>query len=461
MNNSGFLQFFLFVAIALSIPASAYSQTDSTKNLQVIDKVIAVVGQNMVKESELETAYLQQKSNRGIIEDAFTVRCDLFEGMLINELMLHQAERDSIIVTDEEVNREMDSRIKYMTQMYGSVENLEKQMKKSIGEIRSFYSDVIRENIMIGQIEHKLTGDVTVTPQEVADFYKSIPQDSLPITEDEYIFSQIVKLPKVSEDEKNAVKERLNGYRDRILKGSKFSTLALLYSEDPGSAKKGGELGFFSRGDMVSEFENAAFALQDGEISQVIETQYGFHIIQMIERRGNQVNCRHILLQPKVSDAQLMEAKAELEKIKSEIERGEITFEDAIIKYSDDESKINRGLIINPYNASASFTKDNINETMSNLDKVDFNSMKEGDITEPVLFKAESANAYRLIKIDKKVDAHRVNLVDDYGKIQESALSARKLEIIKEWAERRIAKTYIRIDPDYQSCDFKLNWLKK
>lgn len=461
MNNSGFLQFFLFVAIALSIPASAYSQTDSTKNLQVIDKVIAVVGQNMVKESELETAYLQQKSNRGIIEDAFTVRCDLFEGMLINELMLHQAERDSIIVTDEEVNREMDNRIKYMTQMYGSVENLEKQMKKSIGEIRSFYSDVIRENIMIGQIEHKLTGDVTVTPQEVADFYKSIPQDSLPITEDEYIFSQIVKLPKVSEDEKNAVKERLNGYRDRILKGSKFSTLALLYSEDPGSAKKGGELGFFSRGDMVSEFENAAFALQDGEISQVIETQYGFHIIQMIERRGNQVNCRHILLQPKVSDAQLMEAKAELEKIKSEIERGEITFEDAIIKYSDDESKINRGLIINPYNASASFTKDNINETMSNLDKVDFNSMKEGDITEPVLFKAESANAYRLIKIDKKVDAHRVNLVDDYGKIQESALSARKLEIIKEWAERRIAKTYIRIDPDYQSCDFKLNWLKK
>lgn len=461
MNNSGFLQFFLFVAIALSIPASAYSQTDSTKNLQVIDKVIAVVGQNMVKESELETAYLQQKSNRGIIEDAFTVRCDLFEGMLINELMLHQAERDSIIVTDEEVNREMDSRIKYMTQMYGSVENLEKQMKKSIGEIRSFYSDVIRENIMIGQIEHKLTGDVTVTPQEVADFYKSIPQDSLPITEDEYIFSQIVKLPKVSEDEKNAVKERLNGYRDRILKGSKFSTLALLYSEDPGSAKKGGELGFFSRGDMVSEFENAAFALQDGEISQVIETQYGFHIIQMIERRGNQVNCRHILLQPKVSDAQLMEAKAELEKIKSEIERGEITFEDAIIKYSDDESKINRGLIINPYNASASFTKDNINETMSNLDKVDFNSMKEGDITEPVLFKAESANAYRLIKIDKKVNAHRVNLVDDYGKIQESALSARKLEIIKEWAERRIAKTYIRIDPDYQSCDFKLNWLKK
>lgn len=461
MNRLGFFQIILFAVIAFCSSASAYSQTENTDNLQVVDKVIAVVGQNMVKESELETAYLQQKSNRGIIEDAFMVRCDLFEGMLINELMLHQAERDSIVVSDEEVNREMDNRIKYMVQMYGSVENLEKQMKKSISEIRAFYSDVIRENIMIGQIEHKLTGDVTITPQEVADFYKSIPQDSLPIAEDEYVFSQIVKLPKVSEEEKNAVKEKLNSYRDRILKGSKFSTIALLYSEDPGSAKKGGELGFFSRGDMVSEFENAAFALQDGEISPVIETQYGFHIIQMIERRGNQVNCRHILLQPKVSDAQLLEAKEELERIKSEIEKGEITFEDATIKYSDDESKINRGLIINPYNASASFTKDNINETMSNLDRVDFNSMKEGDITNPVLFKAESANAYRLIKVDKKVDAHRVNLVDDYGKIQESALSSRKLDIIKEWAEKRIAKTYIRIDKDYQDCDFKLNWLKK
>lgn len=437
------------------------AQTVSTENLQVIDRVIAVVGQNMVKESELETAFLQQKANNGIVENAFSVRCDLFEGMLINKLMLHQAEIDSVTVTDDEVNREMDNRIKYMVRMYGSEEVLEKQMKKSISEIRAFYNDMIRENIMIGQIENKLTGNISVTPQEVADFYKSIPQDSLPTTEDEYVFSQIVKLPKVSDEEKAAVKARLESYRDRILKGSKFSTLATLYSEDPGSAKKGGELGFFSRGDMVSEFENAAFALQDGEISPVIETQYGFHIIQMIERRGNQVNCRHILLQPKVSETQLMEAKNELDSIRTEIEKGNITFEDAIVKYSDDESKINQGLIINPYTAGASFTKDAINETMNNIEKVDFNAMKEGEITKPVLFKAESANAYRLIKVNKKTPAHKVNLTDDYGKIQESALNARKLEIIRDWAEKRIAKTYIRIAPDYQHCEFKLNWLKK
>ncbi len=449
------------VLFALLFCGKGFAQQEKADNGQVVDRVIAVVGQNMIKESELETAFLQQKSNSGIVEDAFMVRCDLFEGMLINKLMLNQAETVSLNVTEVEVDREMDSRIRYMIKMYGSQEQLEKQMRKSIAEIKEYYRDMIRENILIGQVEQQLTGAITITPQEVVDYYKSISQDSLPTTEDEYIFSQIVKLPKVSEEEKAAVKERLNGYRDRILKGSKFSTLATLYSEDPGSAAKGGELGFFSRGEMVSEFENAAFALQDGEISPVIETQYGFHIIQMIERRGNQVNCRHILLQPKVSDAQLMEAKRELEEIKSRIEKGEISFEEAIRLYSDDESKINQGLIVNPYNASASFSKDAINETMGNLEKVDFNAMKEGDITNPVLFQAELAQAYRLIKVNKKTLAHKVNLTDDYDKIQESALASRRLDIIKKWADKRIDKTYIRIIPEYSDCDFKLNWLKK
>lgn len=448
-------------AISFAFPLQGYSQTDTASDVQVIDRVIAVVGQNMIKESELETTFLQQRASKGIIENAFEERCNLFESMLINKLMLYQAEIDSVTVTDEEVDREMDNRIRYMIRMYGSEQQLERQMKKTIPEIRSYYRDMIRENLLIVQTEQKLVGSLSITPQEVADFYNSIPQDSLPSTEDEYVFTQIVKHPKVSESEKDAVKERLNSYRDRILKGSKFSTIATLYSEDPGTAKKGGELGFFSRGEMVSEFENAAFALQDGEISPVIETQYGFHIIQMIERRGNQVNCRHILLQPKVSEVQLSEAKKELEDIKSRIEKGEISFEDAIVQYSDDESKVNQGLVINPYNASASFSKDAINETMGNVDKVNFGSMQEGDISSPILFKAESSNAYRLVKVAKKIPAHKVNLADDYSRIQESALESRRVDIIREWAEKRIPKTYIRIIPEYSGCDFKLNWLKK
>jgi peptidyl-prolyl cis-trans isomerase SurA len=430
-------------------------------NPDVVDKVIAVVGQNMIKKSELETAYLQQKMNSNfIIENEYERRCDILEGMLINKLMLHQAEVDSVEVTEDEVNREMDNRIRYMISAYGSQEMLEKQMRRSLSEIKSYYKDVIKENIMIAQIEQKLTGSITVTPREVVDFYNSIPKDSLPTIEQEYVFSQIVKTPEVSEEEKERVKSKLNEYRDRILKGSKFSTIATLYSEDPASAKKGGELGFFSRGQMVGEFENAAFALQDGEISPIIETKYGYHIIQMIERRGNQVNCRHILLQPKVTPQQLQEAYDQLEQIKKEIDNGEITFEEAILKYSDDASKINEGLIINPYNASAIFSKDAINETIFNVDKVDFESMKEGEITKPIRFKTELSDAYRLIKINRKTDAHKVDLTLDYDKIQASALDNKKTEIIKEWANKRLKKTYVKIDADYQGCDFKLNWIK-
>lgn len=347
-----------------------------------------------------------------------------------------------------------------MISAYGSQENLERQMRKSLSEIKDYFKDVIRDNIMISQIEQKLTGTLSVTPQEVVDFYNSIPKDSLPTIEQEYEFSQIVKIPQISEEEKESVKARLNDYRERILKGTKFSTIATLYSEDPASAKKGGELGFFSRGDMVGEFENAAFALQDGEISPIIETKYGFHIIQMIERRGNQVNCRHILLQPKVTSQQLGEAYKELEEIKEKIDKGEITFEEAIVKYSDDPSKVNQGLIVNPYNASAIFTKDVINETMSNIEKVDFNAMKQGEITKPVKFKTELSEAYRLIKVNRKTDAHKVDLTLDYDKVQASALDNKKTEIIKEWANKRLKKTYVKIDADYQSCDFKLNWTK-
>lgn len=444
------ISMFNFVAIA-----------QNTSNDVVVDKVIAIVGQNMIKQSELEGALLQQKMNsKLIIEDEFATKCDLLEGMLINKLMLHQAEVDSIEVTDDEVNREMDNRIRYMISAYGSQENLERQMRKSLSEIKDYFKDVIRDNIMISQIEQKLTGTLSVTPQEVVDFYNSIPKDSLPTIEQEYEFSQIVKIPQISEEEKESVKARLNDYRERILKGTKFSTIATLYSEDPASAKKGGELGFFSRGDMVGEFENAAFALQDGEISPIIETKYGFHIIQMIERRGNQVNCRHILLQPKVTSQQLGEAYKELEEIKEKIDKGEITFEEAIVKYSDDPSKVNQGLIVNPYNASAIFTKDVINETMSNIEKVDFNAMKQGEITKPVKFKTELSEAYRLIKVNRKTDAHKVDLTLDYDKVQASALDNKKTEIIKEWANKRLKKTYVKIDADYQSCDFKLNWTK-
>ena len=441
----------IFILVLLLIGTLvSYSQT-------VVDEVIAVVGENMIKYSELETTYLQSKASGG----AERTRCEILEDMLLSKLFLHKAQIDSIEVTEQEVENTMDERIRYMVQLYGSQERMEKQMNKSLAEIKETYKDVIRENLLIQQARSRLVGDLKITPQEVADFYNRIPKDSLPELDEEYELTQIVSMPKISDEEKNMVKEKLNSYRDRILKGDKFATIATLYSDDEASAKKGGELGFFSRGDMVGEFESVAFSLQPGEISPVFETKYGFHIVQMIERRGDMVNCRHILLQPKVSSVSLYKSKQFLDSIQNLINNGEISFEDAIVKFSDDNSKINGGLIINRNNASARFSKDAINETIGNLDKVDFNSMKEGDITKPVEFKSELSNAYRLIKIKKKTPKHTVNLENDFDRLQTLALQEKETNIMKDWASKLVSKTYIRINEEYSSCDFTVDWTKK
>ena len=441
----------ILISLVCLINTNLIAQTN------VLDKVIAVVGKNMIKQSELETTYLQQKESFGIIDEPFDIKCEIFESLLINKLMLHQSEIDSISITDEQINREMDNRINYMIRSSGSKENLEKQMNKSVSDIKEYYKDVIKESLLIKEINGKITSNVKITPKEVAEFYNNIPMDSLPMVEQEYEFSQIVITPK---EEKEIIKDKLNGYRERILKGDKFTTLAALYSEDEASAKKGGELGFFSRGYMVSEFESVAFSLREGEVSPVFETKLGFHIIQMIERNGEQINCRHILLQPKVSNQELIRTKSKLDSIHTLIKNKEISFQDAIKTYSDDPSKLTGGIIVNPYTANARFPKDNINEMMENIDKVNFNNYNQSEIVGPVLFKTESGSAYRLININTKTLQHKVNLKDDYDKVYNSTLEAAKTKAVIEWANNRIAKTYHKIDKDYIDCDFKMNWLK-
>ncbi len=427
------------------------------QNYQQIDGVIAVVGSSMIKYSDLETTYLQSRSSA---ESASLTKCDIFENMLLNKLMLHQAAVDSMEVTEEEIDDELSQRINYMVQVYGSQQRLEKQMNKTMPQIREYFHDVIKENLLIRQAQNKIVGDISITPKEVSDYFQNIPKDSLPQIEEQYTLSQVVILPTMSKEDKEQVKQKLNEIRDRILKGAKFTTLASLYSDDESSAKKGGELGFFTRGMMVSEFESMAFSMQPGEISPVFETKYGYHIIQMIERQGDRVNCRHILLMPKVSATQLYEAKVRLDSIKALIDSKEISFEDAIIKYSEDDSKINGGLIINRNNASAVFSLDALNATIGNVDNVDFASMKQDDYTYPIEFRGELSNAYRLIKIKKKVEAHQVNLADDFDRIQSLALNQKRNDIIHAWAEKTIKRTYIRIDDKYKDCKFTLDWSK-
>jgi peptidyl-prolyl cis-trans isomerase SurA len=447
------LKFFCFLSL-FGIAVLLQAQESNT-----LDKVIAVVGKNMLKESELEVAYLQAKTQKMTAsDDKFVSKCELLETMLLNKLLLHKAYLDSVEFSEQEVEKQFETLIQ---QNYGSVENCEKLMGKPIREIKEKYFSITKQNMQIQSVMNTLTGDTKLTPKEVIDYFNAIPQDSLPTINEEYEFIQIVKRPFISQEDKDIIRERLNDYRNRVLKGSSFATLAKLYSEDPASAKKGGELGLFSRGQMVEEFETAAFGLTNpNDISPVIETKYGFHLIQLIERRGNQVNCRHILIQAKPSEMALAKARTELDSIKILIDNGKITFEEAISVFSDDESKVNEGLIINPYTGNAKFSKDNINEIMHNTTKVNFTTMSKDDITQSILFETESAMAYRLVKVRTKTEAHKVNLRDDYDKIYNLASETKRTENLVKWANRTAPQTYIRFDDEYKNCSFKINWIK-
>ena len=317
--------------------------------LQVVDKVVAVVGKNIILQSDVEGQYIQYRMQGDIQGNANDMRCAILEDLLFQKLMLNQAEMDSLTVTDNEVEMEMNRRISELVGRAGSQEKLESIFNKSMSEIKEELRRLVKDRMLQDQVRNGILSGVAVTPAEVRNFYRSQPQDSIPMIGEEYEIAQIVKRPPVSIDQKLQVKDQLYQIRKRILDGeSSFSTMAILYSEDPGSAKKGGELGFTGRGEFAPEFEATAFNLRDGEISEVIETQFGFHIIQLIERRGDYVNCRHILMTAKVPVEALEQAQHELDSAATLIRSGAMTFEEACLKFSDDDSKTNGGYISNP-----------------------------------------------------------------------------------------------------------------
>jgi peptidyl-prolyl cis-trans isomerase SurA len=317
---------------------------------------------------------------------------------------------------------------------------------------------MMKEQMMTQEAQDKITKDVRITPSEVKAYLKKLPKDSIPEISSEIEVGMIMKLPVISDADKQVCIDRLKSFKERIRKGDDFSTLAVLYSEDPGSAKKGGELGMFKRGDMRLEFEAAAFKLKPGEVSDVVETEDGFHLIQMIERKGEYINCRHILLQPKVSMASMTAAKNTLDSVATLIDQKKLTFADAVMKYSDDPSRNNGGLMVNPITGNSKFEA-------SQLDpKVFFviDKLKVGEISAPVLYKTERGKEeYRIYFLKTRTTPHKANIDDDYARIHQMALEEKKNDVINDWIKERIVKTYIRIDPEYQNCPFQREWIKK
>ena len=432
---------------------------------QVIDKVVAVVGKNIILQSDVESQYLQYRMQGGAEGTASSLRCEILEEMMFQKLMLNQAEMDSLTVTDSEVESEMNRRISELLGRAGSQEKLEKLFNKTMTEIKEELRRMVKERMLQDQVRASILKGVVVTPAEVRKFYREMPADSIPTVGTEYEIAQIVKKPPVSVEEKLRVKDQLYQIRKRILQGeSSFSTMAVLYSEDPGSAKKGGELGFTGRGEFAPEFETAAFNLREGEISEVVETQFGFHIIQLIERRGDYVNCRHILMSAKVPVEALEKAQLELDSVAKMIRNGEMTFEEACSKFSDDDSKMNGGYLVNSaYGGNRIALQDlqdleNYFPEFKNLSFV-IGKLQVGEVSDPLpMVTSDNNDAFRLVMVKKKVEAHKANLKDDYWRVQSWALNYKNQETIKNWIRNKAKKAFVHIDEDFADCEFQFDW---
>jgi peptidyl-prolyl cis-trans isomerase SurA len=425
---------------------------------QVVDRIIAVVGPNMVLESDVEAQYLQAKMQGSIEGSASTVKCQILENMLLENVMLNQAELDSVQVTDSEVEQNLDGRLRYFISQFGSQEKLEEYYGKTILEIKEEFRSLVKNNMLVQEVQKNITKNVFVTPSDVKNFYRNMPPDSIPLISAKVQMRQIISIPPVSMEQKVMIKEKLRDLRRRVMEGENFATLAILYSDDPGSAAKGGEIGFFGRGELYPEYEAAAFKLKEGEISEVIETKAGFHIIQLIERKGDYINTRHILLQAKPSPIDLENARIKLDSILVQIRKGEITFEAAAEKYSDDPGKSGGGYIVNPYDGTTWFEMDQLEPQVSFI----INKLEVGQISSPVPTKTEDGkDAYRLVMLQARTEPHRANLTDDYSYLQDIALQKKKQDKVIEWVNKNVGNTYIMVIDDYKNCGFNYDFFPK
>ena len=426
---------------------------------KVIDQVIAVVGKNAILSSDIESQFFQYKMQGKLQASSTSIKCQILENLLFQKLLLAQAEIDSVEVTEARVETEITRRLRHFISQFGSQEKLEEFYEKSIIEIKEEFRELIKDQMLVESVRQAIAQDVGITPSGVKSFFRKIPKDSIPLINSEVEISQIVIEPPISLEEKVKVKERLETFKARILDGENFSTLAILYSDDPGSAKNGGELGMFGRGEMYPQFEAVAFSLDDGdEISEVFETEAGFHLVQLIERRGEYVNVRHILLQPKVSPYDLQEAQIKLDSIANLIKMDSISFEDAVKRYSDDPGKINGGIMVNQVTGTSKFEEDQLDPQVLFV----INNLKIGEISNPVPMKTfDGKDAFRLLRLDKRTLPHRANLSEDYDRIQNWALEDKKMQIVNEWVKNKIKKSYVRINEKYEDCDFQYDWFEE
>ena len=439
------------VIIGIVILTASFAQKS-----KLIDGTIGTIGSKLILHSEVEAQLLQAKQEGYDLGE--NARCLVYEEIMFQSLLMYQADVDSIEVSPEQVNAELSNRIRYFENQIGGRQKLEEYYGKSIEAIKDELYKTIEDRMKAERKRAKITAAINITPSDVKKYYNSLNKDSIPLVGSKVEVAHITRAPKVSEEVKQATKEKLEGWRNEIVSGERtFSTTAVLYSNDPGSRGQGGEFDWVSRGTFVPEFDRIAFKIKEGEISQVFETDYGFHILELFERRGDQYRGRHILLIPKVSDSEIAKAKVFLDSVKSLIDNGTYTFEEAAKKFSDDkETRYNGGLIYNQQSASSLFE-------MNQLDKQVFliiDDLKEGQYSNSILSESKDGKFYQIVKLKTITKPHKANLKEDYQFMVQNATNAAKSDAIKTWVKQKSKSTYIKIHPDYAACEFVRDWIK-
>ncbi len=432
-------------------------QFNSSKKLKV-DGIIATVGDYLVLDSDVDKAYLELASQGQSTKDIS--RCQMLGSLLEDKLYAHQAVQDSIVVKDEEVKEKMSEQIGYMVEQLGSMDKVIQYFKKDNEEdFRNDLFDIIKTNKLSGEMRRKIVDAVEITPEETRTFFKSIPQEELPVFGAEMEVAQIVIVPKITEEEKQRVVKRLKEIKDEVLSGSSFKTRAVIYSDDRGSAANGGFYKINRKTQFVKEFKDVAFSLGEGEISEPFETEYGYHIIMVEKIKGQEVELRHILMMPKVSDQALKDAREKILTIKSRIEKGEISFAEAARTLSDEkETRANGGTLINPKTQDTRFELTKMDPTLYS----EVSNLKDGAITAPILDDdPRTGKKYKIITVTNRINEHTADYAKDYIKIKDLALKEKQIKAIGKWTDEKIKETYIKINGEYRDCLFINNWLKK
>ena len=427
---------------------------------KVVDQIVAVVGKNIIMKSDIEAMY-QQEQAKGTTTDG-DMKCEILENLLVEKLLLAEAELDTTItVSDSQLNQNLDQRIQYYITHLGSEKEVEAYFKKSIVDIKADLQDVIKNSQMTQQMQEKILDKVKVTPSEVRLYFKNLPVADIPHIDSQVEYAQITVQPLISLEEEDRIKSTLRELKRRIESGeSSFAPLAVLYSEDLGSARNGGELDYTGRGSLDPAYAAAAFNLKGDKISNVVKSEFGYHIIQVIDRKGEQIKTRHILMIPKPSAKSMEKAFGQIDSIADFIRKGTILFKDAALRYSyDKDSRNNGGTVINPETGESKWKMSELDPDVSKV----IAKMNVNEISKPIktIDPKNQQTIYKIIKLINKNNAHKANLRDDYVELSNVYMASKKEKTLDEWVRDKQAGTYVHIDDSYLNCNFKYKgWVK-